>query len=524
MSIMAEVSRSPFDLRSWLGLTAVLKAARESSLSPVEYANFRNLVLEYAQKGGDAAIKKQIDAVIQTFSSHEKSNPGNQLKEAPLQASVSSGPSSFDRSQGRRVTPVFKTSSVPHQESKTEMPVVIPTRLKITESTDEPIVSIGRDPVVQKIEPVADLPVEIVEVKIKEEPLLPATFKTIDEHRIRITEIKRRVNALVGNPVTLMDKGNGVGRTYMTALLTALKASSPGATMNIEDAMENLEKAFQEIIAFNKNQTTTTTEIESEIPLDTPPPVSVANENIVEQTSPVSDSDLPGALPPLPTLSPFEVEVPIEEDAVPKAPLVQGDERWDQDDQEDTKEDIREIKKMLHENQIPIRATDRGRRSFIPSLIDMEDDKVNTPTPEDSAWHAHIVPDELSHESVMRRPTSSISGLTVGTPQTELMVPEVSAALSQMLHDWNIFASSGLFGMGPGGIEHPLFQQLAHLPMGEVLSGRWDGANPKIARAIKDYVDAWRHEQGVAYNPTEAFEHYLRRVAQRIMKRQNGEV
>jgi hypothetical protein len=58
--------------------------------------------------------------------------------------------------------------------------------------------------------------------------------------------------------------------------------------------------------------------------------------------------------------------------------------------------------------------------------------------------------------------------------------------------------------------------------MGEVLSGRYDGADMKIVHAIKDYVDAWRHEQGIAYNPKETFEHYLRRVSLRIMKRQKG--
>jgi hypothetical protein len=100
------------------------------------------------------------------------------------------------------------------------------------------------------------------------------------------------------------------------------------------------------------------------------------------------------------------------------------------------------------------------------------------------------------------------------------MVSEITLALAELLHEWKIFEASGLFGLGPSGIEHPLYIKLSRLQMGEVLSGRFDDADMKIVHAIKDYVDAWRHEQGIAYNPNETFEHYLRRVTQRILKRQ----
>jgi len=552
MTRMVEVTRSPFDLRSWQGLTAVLKAARESNLSPQEYAEFRNLVLEYAQKGGDVEIKKQIDGVIQNFSSPQKSEPNQKIEETHGGGTVSQGSHSFDRTQGRRITPVFKAATQTPQESIKEV-VNQPLRVSVkSEMLPEAIVSIGREDEPLKISPEESEPEILPEIKVATE--LPATvvvperkeFKTIEEHRLRITEIKRRVNAIVGNPVTLMDKGNGVGRSYMSALLTALKATSPGATMNLEDAMENLEKAFLEIISFNQTHVSSAPEIkiDSSVEVNTP-----AQENDVVQSVAADESELrpqllidteeeTSALLPPQSIDGAEEPEKVQDElsAIPEtdvhtsesalsntAPLL-GDDRWNQDDQEDSKRDVREVKKILSDNQVPIRAVDRGRRALIPSLIDIEDEKTNDTRTEESAWHAHVVPDVVSQESLMRRPTSSISGLTVETPQTELMTSEITSALSQMLHEWNIFASSGLFGMGPGGIEHPLYEQVAHLAMGEVLSGRWNDANPKIVRAIKDYVDAWRHEQGVAYNPTETFEHYLRRVTQRILKRQKGEV
>jgi hypothetical protein len=106
--------------------------------------------------------------------------------------------------------------------------------------------------------------------------------------------------------------------------------------------------------------------------------------------------------------------------------------------------------------------------------------------------------------------------------QSELSAPETTALLNNLLQKWSIFSGSGLFGIGPEGIEHPLYLKLAPLSMGEVVAGRWDNADPKILRVIKQYVDAWRHEQSITYTVNETFEHYLRRVVLRIQKRQNS--
>jgi hypothetical protein len=176
----------------------------------------------------------------------------------------------------------------------------------------------------------------------------------------------------------------------------------------------------------------------------------------------------------------------------------------------------------MHTEQVSPR-----RRPLIPSLIDMEEAPLpaapavirsDEPTLEASADNER---DDLSTHTLSHRSLSSMTGITLGTPQGELMTAEVTGVLTELLHDWTIFASSGIFGMGPSGMDHPLYEKLSRLPMGEVLSGRFENADMKLVHNIKDYVNAWRHEQGIAYNPSETFEHYLRRVAQRILKRQN---
>ena len=58
-----------FDLHSWQGLTYVLKKGKDTLTEPGAYAEFRNLVLEYAQNGGDAEIRRKIDAIVASFSS-----------------------------------------------------------------------------------------------------------------------------------------------------------------------------------------------------------------------------------------------------------------------------------------------------------------------------------------------------------------------------------------------------------------------------------------------------------------------
>jgi hypothetical protein len=582
---MAEVTRRSFDLKSWQGLTLVLKVARESNLAPSAYAEFRNLVLEYAQqKGTDVELKKKIDAIIATFDDLEH-------RKKSEEGGVEAGDSAqHHRRHGRRLVPTFslrpprEVDPVPVPAPGASEPVVVPQENVPTPTPthDAPPVAVTPvEKVVATAEPVADvLPTRVEETKSA--PVL----RSVEEHKVRILEIKRHINSLVGNPATLMDKGNQIGREYMVALLGALKATNPGGTQMLDGAMETLEGAYTKILEYVSHPPAPVAEEEVPAPRmltdyerpqqpepETTAPSLYDAEVVTEVREPEPEPE-PEPLPPV-VPAPVPVEEPVREELPPLSPLDNEREESslvspeplmtrgvvdepvpepshesvppidtpdleatmppaapgveESQDESALAAQIAELKKQLHgdapggENR-----AERTGRARIPSILEMEEEPLPPARVEGTAWDpygrkpAHA--EDLSPAALTKRPASSMTGITLGTPQAELMTPEVTMTLTELLHEWKIFASSGLFGMGPGGIEHPLYVRLARLPMGEVVSGRFDDADMKIVHIIKEYVDAWRHEQGIAYNPTETFEHYLRRVAQRILKRQRHEV
>ncbi len=762
---MAEDNRRSFDLKSWQGLTEVLKFARESNVSPEEYGSFRNLVLQYAQeKGSDPALKKKIDDLILTFyRSREEAEKGKKLDEKQTTHKQ-------PERTGRRVIPSFmptfaRVESLDEvratKEAQAEMSVVAEHVVTPPPTAAEVIVP---SPVPVSVPPLPQQsempPLQVPAVSLVDQAL-SGTLKSIDEHKARITDIKHRVNLLVGNPIALVDHGNTIGRDYMAALLNALKASSPGSTINVEDAMARLENTFKVIVEYHARMqggdtslpppappvTPPSMPIVEESPMPTPvtqapfpviaevtavaiepatPPVPVPSEPIEPQkrvvispvpqekqvrvfptsqgfqrpSSPkvddalpppasrvekqevrrifvtprsnvslppqqpamsvveeeqvreeVSISNVPPAILPTPT-APIIIEEPIpepepvlppvlpspviEEESVlpmeqvpesqvaihvsepllPAIPMVEEDAvlpivpdvpvdvppaeallpqvEYAQREHAETEKTVlpeltssaveEEVARApVHEEPLPPQIDetfasrtlgDISDRGLVPEEVKVEDQvspyiphdikplpsQSDIPKSEASPWDADgdvdsqiaelrkqlhsietegkggrtvSVPSvvdieqgsagEFGTRNLTNRPTSTLTGVSIDTPQAELMSPDVTMALTELLHEWNIFASSGLFGFGPGGVEHPLYIKLSSLPMGEVLAGRFEGVDMKVVRTIKEYINAWRHEQGIAYTPSETFEHYLRRVSQRILKRQQGQ-
>ena len=101
-----------------------------------------------------------------------------------------------------------------------------------------------------------------------------------------------------------------------------------------------------------------------------------------------------------------------------------------------------------------------------------------------------------------------------------LMAEDVTSGLQQLLAEWKLFKSSGIFGTGPSGHEHPLYKKLSGLTMAAVLAGRFEGASNDIKQSITDYMNGWRYEEGVTHEPGETFENYLRRVIRHILDKQ----
>ncbi len=131
--------------------------------------------------------------------------------------------------------------------------------------------------------------------------------------------------------------------------------------------------------------------------------------------------------------------------------------------------------------------------------------------------------EDLMHKQLLEAvERDEIEKQTVEGKLDPIMVSDVTNGLKQLLAEWSLFKSSGLFGTGPSGVEHPLFKKIAGLPMQAVVAGRFEGATPQIRQSISDYMNGWRYEEGVVFDYGESFEHYLRRVIRHILDKKSA--
>ncbi len=540
---------SAFNLRSWQGLTQVLKAGKDSLRDAGAYAEFRNLVLQYAQQGGDKELREKIDAVIATFSknapssarpqpltvTHEGGKHTAQVVKKDVQEPkphsetlkekvVSSSPLKPDVSEKaskdtfivspRRIQPFIHKQVQPKQEVRKEEKVV-----------EEKIA-------VRHVPPPKPIPTVVPEavVPVINEPLsVPTDRKTLDEYKARIMEIKRAVNAHVGNPAMLVDVHNELGRKYMSALLSALKTSGGNGTEDIASVMMRLEEAYTALVDAPSANTEEvkiappiSEEPKEEIPVAKEIPVvieEVKEEEIVEKAPPLSLDIVPEISSPAVEIIPPEPTKVSEQPSTPHVSAVKEENKHSASQTlasllTSEVDEIPETVDVTREVEISV-----PKEKVVPQTQSLKNDIVEPPayTPNK---HTSKSVGTTDAETLMR--DSGINSAEIAVKQSELASSQITDALHQLLHEWSIFGGSGLFGIGPGGSEHPLYRSLAPLSMGEVIAGRWEKADPKVTKIIKQYVDAWRHEQGVAYTINETFEHYLRRVVQRILKRQNS--
>ena len=569
---------SGFDLHSWQGLTEVLRMGKESLNDSSAYAEFRNLVLEYAQQGGDPEIRKEIDKIIKTFGSQKKAsenelhkkedNQKPQHKKSDKQIQQQKSP---PIAKPRRTKPAFKTPAVrpPHVPKK----VVPPPRELPKEPVmpAEPKPKTDLPPVAAK-KPQPPRPKEAPKVSnagtqdnLNPEPIVR---KSVEEHKQRISEIKRIVHEEIGNPATLVDSYNDLGRAYMMALLAALKSTGPGSGASPDTAMRALENAFKALREAPLNATEDTETKPTEppvVPSEQPkevvqkipkPPRSVKKDVHKVETrdsvkQPAFDSKQKPRDKTIDVAQPKPVgQKKIAQDTVAKSvetqshtvpkPVKKTQKAPGKNTSKPVLPPIRKAPTKGLEKRPSNPEKTTSRLSPIETLSSLlgKDDGAAKPKQKNRGRALHEIPPEkmatIDSEDIKKArtesstPTPSETGYkpleAVDTSptvarQSELASPQVSEALHQLLDEWTLFKPSGLLGMGPGGHEHSLYKKLSTLSMGEVLSGRWEGADRESTSIIKEYVDAWRHEQGLAYNATETFEHYLRRVILRIQKR-----
>jgi hypothetical protein len=502
----------------------VLKTGKDSLRDPQAYSEFRNLVLEYAQKGGDAELRKKIDAIVATFGAPKASQPAPEEKvpahepAGERRLEVTESPRvekkekrAFGAVGTRRIEPRFRVPSVPQAPERAVVPdtpapepvavpppaVPQPEAPRVAEPAPAPVASEPAPP----------------EPQVEKVPAPAPAFKTLDEHKARIAEIKRLVNAKVGNPATLIDTGNDHGKKYMTALLTALKATGGGGE-GVDVAMVNLEATYETLMKDSEA---------NRAPVAEPTPDTSRWEESKPEAPVKSGSEAEGALLPS-----FEEEEPVRapEPAPEPEPVLTREAGEVVIQKSDEK--IRSIMANIERDKPPVTTTIRELIREEEPVAPSAPEEIPAPDQKSAIGAGGSWPESSQvlrgigkHSPEEVKAETGVDMVQVATKQTELSSPEITATLHQLLHEWNIFHGSGFFGMGPSGSEHPLYQTLAPLSMGEVIAGRWEGSNHKLTKTIKQYVDAWRHEQGIAYVVNETFEHYLRRVVQRIMRRQS---
>jgi len=586
-------TRPVYDLRSWQGLTDVLRAAKQN-LTPEKHAAFRDLVLRYAQQGGDAALKSEIDAVIAVLHTPHTASLGA----AHASQSQTLSRASASNRMGRPV-PQFAVRQSTPQPVPRPAPKPVPSPIPVPELTPEPVPAsvITHTP---PPKPVSPPPAPVPEQKLESvpvpvfEPPIPApkpvtplapvapkeefsgTPRSLDEHKARIIEIKRLVNEQIGNPVALVGAHKALGREYMQALLTALKATGGGG-VGADAAMRRLEDAYTALFTDAPETPATPSapvpppapepviesapvvEVKQEVvpppnpvpqavpsptaPVFEPPapkPIEIPRPEPVKEVAPPESIDVPLPVVPKPEPKPIpsptapRVVVPKPEPVRPAPVVPPPAPPLPRSDVVASKPSAPAPVPQASKERIP----SAGTLSPAARLAELTKNaqpapkaepvpQVDVPTPKPAPAATAFQQTKFTQKKVGSVSIQALAASGIDTEehevrQSELASPKITKALHELLDEWSIFNASGFLGMGPSGAEHPLYIRLAPLSMGEILTGRYEGADRKVNTVVHDYVNAWRHEQGIAYTPSETFEHYLRRVVQRIQKRQGA--
>lgn len=560
MSTGGSSSPTMFDFHSERGVLAILQAVKKAALPKVEERLLRDLIFSYSHSRGDAALRAQLE---------------EQLRHCgvmPLTLPAVNDHKGADAIVGRRAVPVFKVGvsasavpvtapvvpiTPPRNPSHATAPVVsaspavqVPPPTPVgppptpTPTRVSPVI-----PVPPPVSPASLPPVETVPVQSMVPPDLSAFAPTVSPAPApapaasapsgvvtattgtaleRITTIKADINKRIGNPVTLVDVDNTIGRAYMSALLEAMKAVS--ANTGVVESMNRLETAYAAACTLLDHVGASTAPMTMpEVPPVPPVPafggavradMSTAPMNVSEPrvaVVPPSVPQTPGR-PPLPVMPALTVadavsaptDTPVDSVfinsslrqtpvAVPTAPLSEVSET----------------------TSIPINRppyVSDSPRVVSPQIIVSPPVSPQTP-------RIQIQASPLAMSSVgSAPPLKDISVLptaasinTASEGVDPLFTKEVDDGLDQLLQEWVLFNRSGFLGRGPNKRQHPLYLKIANLPVTLILAGRFEGATNEVMQDISDKMNGWRYQQGVIYQKDESLEHYLRRVIRRIL-------
>lgn len=525
-------------------LIRLLVSIRASSMPKDLKMSLRDMVLEYSQiDGAEKKLKLQADikaALLPYANEFPSITPGLKKSAAPPLPENGDAPKpGIGRS---RVQPSFNVkpvqskpiNSAPAAEPNPVMQEETASASKAEPAADIPAKkteTIPNPPVQKEAHPSSEQATEektaVISQKAPESaPSAVPDIPNNTDYKARITAIKHTVNDRIGNPVNLIDKNREVGQEYMSALLDAMKRTAGGAGGGSSAAMKRLETAFNEVMrVINETDAVEPSEESREIrKTDAETPKIPARE-----PTPSVQKDL-GTQTSIPVLPDEGNKIPIKriESTAIHAPNPLTSKSADAPVRmPSSPQQSERLKSIVQQNIASEHAVtqpkiDSVSRAMPPQQSESAPAPLKSLNAVVSAKESKIVslptavPPKIVRPNVQSEIAAKAQELSDRTPSPE---PEVEAGLAQLLSEWSLFKRSGFFGTGPHGKDHPLYLQLAKLPMAAIIAGRFEGATPEIKQSIADYLNGWRYEQGIVHKMEEHFEQYLKRVIRHILEK-----
>ncbi|MBY0538044.1 hypothetical protein K2P47_01445 [Patescibacteria group bacterium] len=561
-----------FDFDSQAGILFVLRAIRAADLSGADKNSLKDLVFLYNTGGKDESVKKKL---ADTLSVHGVT-PATVLLEVPKQAAVpreEAKPLTTPGFMGGRLTPVFHPPVVATPAAP--IPVTAPAPVSVVQvpQVDVPVIQIKPEtqpnvvvpkvekvtpvapvappvrpivPVPQPVTPVPNVTPEAVNIEVKKD--IPTPVQTpvevapayVASRMERIRVIKSDVNARVGNPVNLVDVDNALGREYMSALLEAMKLLSSASEQESTIAMNRLETVYAQVLLLLDAQQKTESAVVSPVtpPAPVMPVVPVTPVPPVLPVVPVVPVAQPAAQTPMPEVV-APVSIPVVSSPVVPSPVVVPQPvlpsivepaldvivRSKVSDKPTTPPVVSNWETAAH---APVDMVSSVGATVTPPDVVMVN-RMSTPpaeplrpvvSPVAQVYQPEVTPsvgEVQPLRAITELPTADEVSAVEAMSSNPLYTKDIDAGLDQLLSEWAIFKKSGLFGTGPKGREHPLYIKISPMQVPLILSGRFEGSTQEIKQSITDYMNGWRYEQGIVYEPNETFDQYLRRVIRHIL-------
>jgi hypothetical protein len=496
-SLLLHSTQSAFDLRVESEVISLLRTIHQNTIDPDLKNHLRDLIFAFRQDQNSENLKKVAEAFL------------------PLGITIVM--------ESESVIPKEVIADTPLRQNTASLGILRPKPRFASPSAVIPNV----DAVKTEVVPLQDLsnnnvmPKEDAVEQVSATPIVP----TVINHAERIKEIKQIINEKVGNPVNLMTKHKEIGQEYMSALLDAMKKSNGGQEQAVISAMNRLEKAFKTVTdALNGLPPISNKVQQEEIKVIQTPQEPIAKEVVInsEQTSAGVQSEVPHEVVKEPEVA---IKIPVTS-SVTSRPVVEEKELHTaksgfvaRNPFADAELETEKVVEQQSEPSIPSVSRENQQTQDVPH----DTKPVEVPKQPESEIHSMAKEKQLQDLLRDTRQKESVAYKKEEEKKIAAMdplyTPAITSGLDQLLSEWGLFKNSGIFGTGPSGKDHALYQKLAPLTMATVIAGRFDGATPHIKQSITDYMNGWRYEEGIVHELGENFEHYLRRVIKHILEK-----